>query len=241
MNKTDFPWVSKVYPSNGNLQFFGYPSTNILVLGHPNSGNHWIRDILKTLKVEFASSHIASGNINTYTFLEIEQKILSNPHILNLRTSKNIFIYRDPKDVIISSFFTRKSNQTISKFLRCPKAGIERCIQFNLFFRNFLSNAYFIRYENIKTNTFYEINEFIKFLKLDISEDKISNAIEKCSFENMQKKEQLFKKYNNQDSDPESFKYRRGIVGGYVDYMSIDDIQYCNSLLEKYNYFENMR
>ena len=254
MNRNDYPWVTRVYPIDGTKKFIGYPSTGILVLGHPNSSNHWIRDILCRLNIEFASSHIASGNNSICTFSEIKEKILINPNILNLQTSKIIFIYRDPRDVIVSSYLSRKSREvlhlphhppmiykSLSEFLYCPKAGIERCIQFNLFFRKQLNNAYFIKYENLKIDTFIEIKKAIAFLKLDISDEAINESIEYCSFENMKSKELQLRKSAGLDyQNAETFKYRRGVVGGYTDYLTTEDIRYCNQLLEKYNYFENM-
>jgi hypothetical protein len=37
---------------------------------------------------------------------------------------------------------------------------------------------------------------------------------------------------------PESLKIRRGTVGGFIDYLSADDIDYCNEMLNAYKYFE---
>ena len=36
------------------------------------------------------------------------------------------------------------------------------------------------------------------------------------------------------DSDEDSFKVRRGIVGGYTRYMSPDDIQYVNAVIQEF-------
>ena len=35
-----------------------------------------------------------------------------------------------------------------------------------------------------------------------------------------------------EDGDPEGFKIRRGKVGGYVDYLSKDDIEYIDQYLD---------
>lgn len=31
--------------------------------------------------------------------------------------------------------------------------------------------------------------------------------------------------------DPESYKVRKGKIGGFVDYLSAEDIEYCNQML----------
>lgn len=38
--------------------------------------------------------------------------------------------------------------------------------------------------------------------------------------------------------DPESFKTRRGIVGGWRDYFSSSDVRHAAELLERHSYFE---
>jgi hypothetical protein len=44
------------------------------------------------------------------------------------------------------------------------------------------------------------------------------------------------------DSDnPDSYKVRRGKVGGYSDYLSAEDIAYCDEVLKHYTYFETCR
>jgi hypothetical protein len=36
--------------------------------------------------------------------------------------------------------------------------------------------------------------------------------------------------------DRETFKVRRGVVGGYVDYLSQTDIAHCEAVLNRYQY-----
>ena len=58
----------------------------------------------------------------------------------------------------------------------------------------------------------------------------------------MQQREQDRNLYSNMPypEDIDARKTRRGKVGGYIDYMSIEDIEYCNLILLKHNYFERM-
>ena len=37
--------------------------------------------------------------------------------------------------------------------------------------------------------------------------------------------------------DPETYKVRRGKIGGYVDYLSPDDVAFCHAMLERYGYW----
>jgi hypothetical protein len=39
----------------------------------------------------------------------------------------------------------------------------------------------------------------------------------------------------------DSYKVRRGKVGGYTDYFSEKDLAYCDELLARYDYFNRVR
>jgi hypothetical protein len=38
--------------------------------------------------------------------------------------------------------------------------------------------------------------------------------------------------------DPDSYKCRRGTVGGYVDYLTAEDITYCEDVMRRHGYRE---
>ena len=40
--------------------------------------------------------------------------------------------------------------------------------------------------------------------------------------------------------NPNSYKVRRGKVGGFVDYLSPEDIAYCDEVLKSHNYSEKV-
>jgi hypothetical protein len=41
-------------------------------------------------------------------------------------------------------------------------------------------------------------------------------------------------------NDPESFKVRKGKVGGYGEYLSEDDVAYCDDQLVRFGYWEKL-
>ena len=79
---------------------------------------------------------------------------------------------------------------------------------------------------------------------LQVYEREIKEAIEYCTFEKMKRMEvkgkSLISKYRGRfgkghdEKDPESFRCRKGKVGGYVDYLSEEDLQYIKEMEEKY-------
>jgi hypothetical protein len=80
----------------------------------------------------------------------------------------------------------------------------------------------------------------------DVQENTIKKAVEFASFENMRNMEitntsPKSKLKPGDKNDPESYKTRRGKVGGYIDYLSSEEIEYLNqkmktSLSDIYNY-----
>jgi hypothetical protein len=72
-----------------------------------------------------------------------------------------------------------------------------------------------------------------------VDENLIEQSIEYCSFENLKKLEarnqfrnRVLKPTNK--SDPESFKVRKGKVGGYTQYLSEEDVAFIDKTIEAY-------
>ena len=79
----------------------------------------------------------------------------------------------------------------------------------------------------------------IKFLGCDeVDEYIIRKAVEFASFNNMKKmeKDRFFKSGAMRPAninDDESYKLRRGIVGGYESYLSEEDINYIDQVIKE--------
>ena len=82
----------------------------------------------------------------------------------------------------------------------------------------------------------------IKFLGCDeVDEYIIRKAVEFASFNNMRKmkKDGFFKSGAMRPAninDDESYKFRRGIVGGYEYYLSEWDVKYIDQVIKKVGY-----
>ncbi|CAA6823247.1 MAG: Unknown protein [uncultured Thiotrichaceae bacterium] len=166
-----------------------------------------------------------------------------------------VLLVRDPRDVIVSLYFemTRRSQfyevwgfdtsnfpskyTPISAFIRGEQGGIDSIIRyFEIWDKasQALENFICIHYEDMKTNTENILVKALQHWNLPIEPDCIAEAIKACEFERMQHKEakgdyQSLSLTPADQEDPESFKVRRGKVGGYIDYLSTNDIAYLNS------------
>lgn len=162
---------------------------------------------------------------------------------------KVILLVRDIRDIIVSNFFEktkrekmyytgdRKYDGDLSCYLRTDVGSVETLIHFyNIWAdnRHIPSDFLLIRYEDMHRNIKVELLKVLSFLGLPkIPEQVINEAVEYTSFENMHKLEmdnafQSFILRPGDKNDPESYKVRRGKVGGFVDYLSEVDINWIN-------------
>lgn len=161
---------------------------------------------------------------------------------LKYRDAKVIFLVRDPRDVIVSLYFHKKNrddayNGTISEFIHEEVGGIDTLIKFyKIWERNrcIPKDFLLVRYEDIHKNPEKELRKILKFIGLEgIRNELIRKAVSFASFENMQRMERenrlgSFRLMPTNKADINSYKTRRGKVGGYVDYLSKDEINFLN-------------
>ncbi|HEB73174.1 MAG TPA: hypothetical protein ENI77_11240 [Nitrospirae bacterium] len=163
------------------------------------------------------------------------------------REKPTIILIRDPRDVVVSSYFqaTRRIgvfSGTISEFIRNDKFGIQRICSFYDLWSAFVDEGplvMLITYEDLKADPFSEATKVLDFFGLDfIDESSVIEAIEFSNFEKMNKMEKT--DYfmspalsNSNTNDSECFKVRKGIVGGYVNYLSEDDLDFIDKVMSK--------
>jgi len=171
--------------------------------------------------------------------LETDKSELSDRNVL--------LLVRDPRDVVVSCFFQatrRKSHYKgdISSFVRSDNYGIRKIIHFyNIWEKNRSMPRSFtlLRYEDIHQQPCESLRTTLNFLGVqDATDDEIREAVEFGSFDKMKEMESAdglkHKKLRpGNKSDPESFKVRKGKVGGYENYLDAEDIAYCNDMMEK--------
>ena len=162
-----------------------------------------------------------------------------------------IFLVRDPRDVVVSSYFEMnkrgrlfgdnpyESRQayfegSLSDFIYNKVGGFETILAYyNIWAENrhIPKNFLLVRYEDMRANPHKELRRVLNFLGLPaISDDTIADAVEYTSFENIRKMEAGGEFQSGilspaDKTDEESFKARKGKVRGFVDYLSEDQIQ----------------
>src|SRR5213082_1588181 len=169
-----------------------------------------------------------------------------------LRRAKIVLLVRDPRDCFVSLYvqMTRRDpgapaqfkRKTVSELLRDKKFGIRAIVRtMNAWLNEFSGRDDFtiIRYESLREAPAENFRSLLAFLGETAPDMSIfQDAFDFSRFDNMQKLEEAgafdSKILRPGDvRDPESFKVRRGKIGGYREYLSTEDQKYAAEALSK--------
>jgi len=147
------------------------------------------------------------------------------------------FLYR-----AVSEAFTRVKGREVfqgpmAAFIRSPLYGIRPVVTtMNDWLDRFsrLPRFRLLRYEDLQADTTARLRDLLQFMGVrEVDEEILARAIAFASFENMRRLEEsgAFDERLRPAAaaDPESYKVRRGKIGGYVDYLSADDIAFLEA------------
>lgn len=225
---------------------FRRPERPVLV-SFPKSGRTWIRVMMNDLGVDMQYVHDGTDHKQLRDISTI------NTSKSRYRKRKVVFLVRDPRDTVVSGFFQVQKRHKISvgsfsEFIRSDFHGIDKIIRFNLGWFSIMpkmASIRYIQYEDVHRDVVGSVSEILRFLDIPVISSKIIEVTENRTFEKMRASEakgDLGARYGDvlqpgDNSDPESFKVRRGKIGGFREYLSSDDITYCDDLLLKSRYW----
>ncbi len=122
--------------------------------------------------------------------------------------------------------------------VRHPELGFVRiCSLMNGWYEEWQDspNFKFYRYEDARANTAQTMRDWFAFLGLaSPDEAALAHALAFFDFNSVRKREQDGTFENKalaarDTNDPETFKARRGKVGGFGDYLGPEDVAFCNA------------
>ena len=169
-----------------------------------------------------------------------------------------LLVARDPRDVMVSLFFhLQKRSATfrgdLPALLRHPVFGVERVVAImNRWSDEWRGHPrlHLLRYEDARRDPESVFAGALRFLLPDrpLDTGALRRAVEIASFENMRRLESGDARAAGSElvgdlhqealrpkdaDDPDSYKVRRGKVGGYADYLSRADVEYLDRALER--------
>jgi hypothetical protein len=174
---------------------------------------------------------------------------------------KLVLLVRDPRDVAVSQYFQwryrmlpRKkvlnaypphgADVDIFDFVRNPDCGIPKIVEaFNIWARALPAlgdGVLVVRYEDLRHDPAGVLAQVVSFAGTTGSPAHLEAAKDYAAYENMKKREagnegmrgsgQRVKPGDG--ANPDSFKVRRGKVGGYRDYFTPEQVQIVDAMVE---------
>jgi len=161
------------------------------------------------------------------------------------RSRKVLLLRRSIEDSMVSAYFqatkrTRIFEGSISEFLRDERFGVEK---FTRFYQAWFEQKDRVRkfatvsYEGMHADTASVLRSVLECIgNITVDEQTIQESVKYCSFINMRAVEQSrkllkFAMRSPAPGDPDSSKVRRGVVGGYVDYLSAEDLEFIRQVV----------
>lgn len=216
-------------------------SPNRQFVSYPKSGRSWIRYALHLLGLESEIRFHHDG----CEFSDVSKPLLALNFAARLGTYINagrvVYLRRDPRDVMVSLYFQIKgrmrdvfdSNGDISAFIRDEYFGAANLLEFDRQWRELCRRglALCVSYEECHENIEQVMRRILAWYELDVSDRDLRAACAGASFQNMRSVE-LSGKFGQPWLRPRNgaTKTRRGVVGGYLDYLSAADIAFLENL-----------
>jgi hypothetical protein len=244
--------LNSTRPARAALEWWVHHQTEVYVLSYPKCGRTWLRLMIgKALDehyqlgvanpMELGRFHAVNAEIPrirvTHEAAHKTDDISGDKQ--RFRDKTVIFLVRDPRDVVVSMFFeaTRRTGNytgTIAQFVREPVGGLDAIIDYyNVWAdaRTVPRRFHLVRYEDLHADPGGALAAVLTAMDLPVGDAAIDAAIGFSRFDNMRKLETANafgsdRLKQAKSGDAESFKTRKGKVGGYRDYLTGADLDY---------------
>ena len=155
---------------------------------------------------------------------------------LHFRATPTVMIVRDPIDTAVSMYFqlTRREGHLngvdLYDFVKLGKGGLVTIVEFMNFWARELPSIHrhlIVRYEELFTSPLEKFGEIVHFFGIEFDPEDVQAAVEFARFENLQELEKAgelsdWRFSDGAVNDEDHLKVRRGKIGGYQDYFSVE-------------------
>lgn len=169
------------------------------------------------------------------------------PHREEYRGCRVMLLVRDPRDAIVSNYFqvTRRDRWfegDLAGYLRWPRGSVDSMLRYyEVWARNreVVDAMLLLRYEDLRLDAPGELRRVAGFLGLrGVTDAVVGQAVEAASFDSMRRREAARAAdagplAPGRAGDPESFKARKGVVGGHRDYLTPDQVAWLDARISR--------
>lgn len=198
----------------------------------------------ETELLESDNFHRAVPAIPIFAFVHgqgLDEVLEADPSPAWMAGKKIIFLVRNPLDVAVSEYFQSTRRASAGKremmgveddmpmfdFVMEGPNGLRAIIPFMNGWQRRVAAlgipALTLRYEDLRADPHAGLRRISEFIGAAFTEEEIDDAVEQNTIENLREKERTNFYQNKRlaprdPNDPDSYKVRRGKVGGYRDY-----------------------
>ena len=242
-------------PTRAALEWWIHRQTRVYVLSYPKCGRTWLRLMIGKALDEHYRLGVANpmeiGRMHTL-HPDIPRIRVTHEHAHRAQTIETgkqhyrdktvVFLVRDPRDVLVSMYFEASRRSTlfsgdIGAFLRQSVGGLDAIIDY---YNAWANSAHvprrfaLVRYEDLHRSPAAVLQTVLEAMELSVGTAAIDAAIRFSNFDNMRRLEtaNAFKSERlrpGNAGDAESFKTRKGKIGGYRDYLTGADLDWVNA------------
>jgi hypothetical protein len=188
----------------------------------------------------------------------IKRRVTQPPPLAALQGHRIVFLSRHPCDVVVSLYFHVLKHATLQRklFNRWPldlerrsiydfvmndRWGLAEAIGFYnrcAAHMAMMPHALLVRYEDMRADPKRELKRIMALAEADFSEAEIDEAVAFGSFDNLRKMERentlrTTRLRPGDVNDTDSYKVRRGKVGGFREYFTDEETERLEMLVDK--------
>jgi hypothetical protein len=212
--------------------------------------------------MEFDDFHRSNNAIPCLFFTHdnyLKDHVGGDGKFANYGRSRVVLLVRDPRDIAVSQYFQWKHRMRMRKkiingyplvdegpykFVAGAEAGVPKIVAFmNAWARDIgkFKGLLVVKYEELRAGTQGELRRILEFLGEHPADAELDDCASFASIDNMRRmEEESAGKLTGGNrlkpgdvGEPQSFKVRRGKVGGWRDYMSEEEAAHIDRLVRE--------
>ncbi|MEO0646163.1 MAG: sulfotransferase domain-containing protein [Cyanobacteria bacterium J06650_10] len=245
------PWVESTAQKHQRER----RSADYLLLSLTNCGRTWLRVILgKAMQLHYNTGG-SLDDLNLHDLFRFSEAVPLLPSIKPMHEKygqfgnsyagqKVILLVRDPRDALVSRYHQHKDALSFGSLEDYVTNGPDLAAYIQFYndwqtHRDTAQSLLVVRYEDMKSDTCGEVSRVFDFLQVSVTSDEVQQAVDYASFKNMRKMELEGSQQvragvmsSRKVNQPESFKVRKGAIGGYRSELSDEAIQTLDSAVK---------
>ncbi|XP_067867052.1 amine sulfotransferase-like [Heterodontus francisci] len=232
-----------------------------LIVTYPKSGTNWMQQIASLI---MNCDHIASlkeqtlyqrapwmeyipfkPDITKYMMLTTHLNYHMVPNDVKNKMIKIIYVVRNPKDVIVSSYYFHQCTH----FLKVPKDFqdfLKQFVEGNVFYGSWFDhirdwynhkdelNILIVMYEDMQKDLRSVIEKIASFLNKELDGETLELILDQCTFkymkENPETNYQMSTGLFKNDSDP---LFRKGVAGDWKNHFLVSQSEWFDSIYQE--------